>query len=260
MKKIIGIIGAGNMGGAMYKIWKQNHQVYICDHNNSKIKALGARSDALNLSDLLSRADIIILAIKPQSFVELAGEIKVGIRNKSVISVMAGVSTRSISSLLGIKKIVRVMPNMPARIGQGVSGWFAGRGVTKAEKKEVARLFSALGLAVEIRREALLDAVTAISGSGPAYFFYLCGLLEAGAIKLGLNKKTAMILAEQTFLGSAGLLQNSNQSATQLRLAVTSPKGTTAAAMDVLKKNNFDKIFINAVKSAFERAKELSTS
>lgn len=257
MKKTIGIIGAGNMGGAMYKIWKQNYQVYICDHNDSKIKTLGARSDALNLPDLLARADIIILAVKPQSFKELVGEIKNKIKNKLVISVMAGVSTRTISGSLKTKKIVRVMPNMPARIGQGVSGWFAGKHVGKAEKKEAARLFSAMGLAVEIKREVLLDAVTAVSGSGPAYFFYLCEQLEAGAIKLGLDKKTAMILAEQTFLGSAALLKNKNMSAEQLRQSVISRKGTTAAAMSVLEKRGFAKIFEHALLAAFKRAREL---
>lgn len=257
MKKTIGIIGAGNMGGAMYKIWRQNHHVCIYDHNNSKIKALGARRDALNLPDLLARADAIILAVKPQSFKELAGEIKNKIRNKLVISVMAGISVRTISNLLKAKKIVRVMPNMPARIGQGVSGWFAGKGVTKAEKREAARLFSALGLAVEIKQEALLDAVTAVSGSGPAYFFYLCGQLEAGAIKLGLDKKTAMVLAEQTFLGSAELLKNKNMSAEQLCQSVISRKGTTAAAMSVLEKRGFAKIFEHALTAAFKRAREL---
>lgn len=258
MKKTIGVIGAGNMGGAMYKIWRQNHQVYICDHNDSKIKALGARGDALNLPDLLVRAEIIVLAVKPQSFKELAGEIKNRIKkNKLIISVMAGVSTRSISFLLGVKKVVRVMPNMPARIGQGVSGWFADKYVSMAEKTEAARLFSVLGLAVEIKQEALLDAVTAVSGSGPAYFFYLCEQLEAGAVKLGLDKKTARILAEQTFLGSAELLKNKNMSTEQLRQSVISRKGTTAAAMSVLEKRGFAKVFEYALTAAFKRAREL---
>lgn len=261
MKKTIGIIGAGNMGGAMYKIWKQNRiaeQVYICDKNVDKIKALNARKDALGLQDLLALADVIVLAVKPQSFKELAGEIEIGIKNKPVVSVMAGVSIRTISNLLKTKKIIRVMPNMPARIGQGVSGWFAGKYVAKAEKTKVARLFSALGLAVEIKQEALLDAVTAVSGSGPAYFFYLCELLETAAISLGLDKKTAALIVRQTFIGSACLLQDSKQNVAQLRQAVTSPKGTTAAALDALKKNGFDKIFISAVRAAFRRAQELS--
>lgn len=258
MKRAIGIVGAGNMGGAMYKIWKQkNQRVYICDHNESKIKALNARKDVLSLQDLLVRADVIVLAVKPQSLAELADEIKNKIENKLVISVMAGVSTRSISTLLRVKKVVRVMPNMPARIGQGVSGWFAGKHVSKAEKTVVARLFSALGLAVEIKQEALLDAVAAVSGSGPAYFFYLCEQLGAGAIKLGLDKKTAMILAEQAFLGSAALLKNKNMSTEQLRQSVISRKGTTAAAMSVLEKRGFAKIFEHALSAALKRAREL---
>lgn len=261
MKKTIGIIGAGNMGGAIYQILKQSRlarRVCICDRNLRKINALGARPDALDLQDLLAQSDIIILVVKPQSFKDLANEIKVKARNKLIVSIMAGVSTRTISDLLKSKRIIRVMPNVAARIGQGVIGWFANKHVLKSEKIEIAQLLSALGLAVEFRRENLLDVVTAVSGSGPAYFFYLCELLEAGAIKLGLNKKIARKFAVQTFLGSSELLKVSKKDAARLRQSVTSRKGTTAAAVGVLEKYGFGKIFDRALLAALKRARELS--
>ncbi|MBI4992765.1 MAG: pyrroline-5-carboxylate reductase [Candidatus Magasanikbacteria bacterium] len=261
MKKTIGIIGAGNMGGAIYRILKQSRlakRVYIYDKHANKTNALKARADVLGLQDLLTQSDIIILAVKPQSFKDLADEIGVEIKNKLIVSVMAGVSTQTISGLLKSKKIIRAMPNMAARIGQGVVGWFANKPVLKSEKTDIARLLSVLGLAVEVKKEPLLDVVTAVSGSGPAYFFYLCGLLEAQAVRLGLDKKSARVFATQTFIGSATLLKVSEQDAGQLCLSVISRKGTTAAAMEVLKKNGFAKIFERALSAAFKRARELS--
>jgi len=270
MKKTIGIIGAGNMGGAIYQILKKSRlakRVYICDQHSDKIDALKARADVLSLRDLLTRSDIIILAVKPQSFKDLAEEIKIKVGDKIIVSIMAGVSTHTISDLLGCDmdrsrpvrtKVVRAMPNMPAQIGQGAIGWFANNHVVRTEKLEVAKLLSALGLVVEFKREALLDVVTAVSGSGPAYFFYLCEQLEAGAIKLGLDKKTARVLAEQTFWGSAALLKSKGVGAGELRQAVTSRKGTTAAAIGILEKKGFAKIFECALSAAFKRAQELS--
>jgi len=261
MKKIIGIIGAGNMGGAIYQILKKSRLARrgcICDRNLRKINALGARQDVLDLQDLLAQSDIIILAVKPQSFKDLANEIKIKAGNKLIMSIMAGVSTRTISNLLKAKKVARAMPNMPAQIGQGAIGWFVGKDVGKSEKIEIARLLSALGLAIEFKKENLLDTVTAVSGSGPAYFFYLCEQLEEGAVRLGLDQKTAKLLAEQTFFGSAALLRNKKIGVAQLRQAVTSRKGTTAAAIGVLEKNKFGRIFERALSSALKRARELN--
>ncbi|OGH71555.1 MAG: pyrroline-5-carboxylate reductase [Candidatus Magasanikbacteria bacterium RIFCSPLOWO2_01_FULL_43_20b] len=261
MKKTIGIIGAGNMGGAIYQILKQSRlvrRVFICDQHTNKISALKADNDSLSLADLLTRSDIIILAVKPQAFKDLADEIRVEIKNKLIVSVMAGVSTRIICKLLKAKKVARVMPNMPAQIGQGAIGWFANKQVIRTERLEVTKLLSALGLTIEFKKENLLDAVTAVSGSGPAYFFYLCEQLEAGAIKLGLDQKIAKLLVEQTFFGSAALLKDRNIGATKLCQAINSRKGTTAAAIGVLEKNKFAKIFERALLAAFRRARELS--
>lgn len=171
---------------------------------------------------------------------------------------MTGINIKTIAKLTGAKKIVRTMPNLPAQVGAGFTGWNATGAVAAAEKQFVNKLLSSFGTSAELSREADLNSITALSGSGPAYFFYLTELLEEAARSFGFNNSLARQIAESTFWGAAKLLKNNYKSAKDWRLAVTSKKGTTEAALKYLQSKKFNKIFLEAIKRAKKRAIELS--
>ena len=203
-------------------------------------------------------AQIFIIAVKPQDFEELAENLKSEIKKNLVISIMAGISIKKIADKLGTKNVVRVMPNLPLKVGKAFSGWFASKIVSKQDKEFVSKILSSLGEEMEMDSESQIDAVTAMSGSGPAYFYFLTELLGKAAGKYGFSKKNAEKIAKATFLGSAFLMDATGFSANDLRTKVTSKKGTTEVAINILSKKNFDKIFFSAVDSAYKRAKRLN--
>lgn len=248
MNPKIAIIGMGNMGGAIARalvktVGKKN--LFLCDREEDPNKAIVS-------------ANIVILAIKPQSFDDLADSIHVKLDEKLVISIMAGVTIKKISEKLDAKKIIRSMPNLGIQVKAGVIGWMAAPKVTAQEKQEAHKIFSALGLSIEVKKESLLDAFTALSGSGPAYFFYLCELLAKKAIKLGFSEKDANLVAEATLIGSAKLLEIGGKSAGEWRAAVTSKKGTTEAALNHLKTHHWNEIFWGGIEAARKRTEELN--
>lgn len=259
MNQTIGLIGAGNMGGALYRnLVISGFKVVVYDRSYPKARALAKNNAVKNLASLLKQSGCLIIAVKPQSFPELASELNGQAGSKLIISIMTGINTKKIAVLLKTKKITRVVPNLPAQVGTGFSGWFASDTVTAGEKKFIKNILSSFGAEAEIKREIDLNSITALSGSGPAYFFYLTELLEEAARGFGFNEALSRQIAESTFWGAATLLKTHPRRAKDWRLAVTSKKGTTEAALKHLQSKKFNKIFLTAIKQAKKRAVELS--
>jgi pyrroline-5-carboxylate reductase len=265
---IIAMIGAGNMGssliGGMIKNGHPAKQLIATDPSPEKRhqlqKQFGIQVTADNLEAAQS-ADVIILAVKPQALqavvTPLAG--MVAERHPLIISVAAGVRIESIQTWLGgHAPIVRVMPNTPALIGAGASALFANSIVSPAQHDIAESILRAVGITVWLDAEQQMDAVTALSGSGPAYFFLVLEALQDSAEALGLPAKTAQILAQQTALGAAMMAIESQHSPAILRQQVTSPGGTTEKAVSVLEANGLRDIFNKALLAAKQRSEELA--
>jgi pyrroline-5-carboxylate reductase len=264
--KKIAIIGAGNMGSAIARglvcskaISSKN--VIVSDPSTEKLQALEELSIE-TLSDnkkAVQHVNIVILAVKPQSIPDVLLEIaKVVSKRQLVISIAAGVEIKTIKRLLGKKQpTVRVMPNLCATIGMSVSCWTASKEVSRYSRRLIEKILRAVGTECFIDDESKFDQITAISGSGPAYVFYLAELLEETAKKIGLQKDLSRILSMQTIVGSAELMKNSAQSSKELRAGVTSRGGVTEAVFDVLGKHHIDNIFIKAIRAGARKAKEL---
>jgi pyrroline-5-carboxylate reductase len=267
----IGFIGAGNMAEAIIKgiidakVYKAK-DIIVSDIRRERVRFICNKYKVASAGDnckLAKAVNILVLSVKPQNMSQALDEIKGAIgKNILVISIAAGVTTKRIQKALGSVPIVRVMPNTPALIGQGAAAIYATK---KAQNrvKDVKRIFSAVGLAIEVNNEKLIDAVTAVSGSGPAYFFLLMEEMIKSAGKLGLKKELAEILVLQTAKG-AGLLAVkafiNGQTPDMLRKNVTSPGGTTQAALKVFSKRNFGKMVKDALSAAAKRSRELSGS
>jgi pyrroline-5-carboxylate reductase len=202
---------------------------------------------------------MIIVAIKPQNLDDIAASASAAYRETSlIISILAGITIKRIQSVFGKKaRIVRTMPNLGLVAGAGATGICKNRHVTSSHMSFVKKLFSCGGVVAEVQ-EKYIDVVTAISGSGPAYYFYLTELLIREATRHGLAPKTAQLLAEATLHGSSTVLSCSQEDAAVWRSKVTSPGGTTAAALSVLSGATFQKLFQKAIQKAIKRAKELS--
>ena len=244
MKKIC-IIGLGNMGTAMMEALKKTDEFEVFGFDRNE-----------NGQDLLAKAEVVILAIKPQDFEEAAGGLNFS--GKLVISIMAGISIAKIKEKIKCEKVIRVMPNLPLKVGQSLSGWFCDAAIGQNEKEVVKNILKSFGEEIEVDEENKINAITALSGSGPAYFFYLCELMQKAAEKYGFSREEAEKIALNTFFGSAKLLENEKISAEEMRWKITSKGGTTHAAISYLEGNDFEKIFIEAIEKAFIRAKELN--
>ncbi len=205
----------------------------------------------------LGRAGLVVWAIKPQIFAEAAAQTAPHTSRALHLSVAAGISTDSMAAWLGSQRIVRAMPNTPALIGRGISGLYARPAVSTDEKGRIEGVMGPSGELVWLEREDLLNAVTALSGSGPAYVFYfLEAMIEAG-IGMGLDAQQARQLAMATFGGAAALAQSSEESPQQLRARVTSKGGTTFAALSAMEAAGLKPHFMAAMVAAQERAREL---
>ena len=265
----IGFIGAGNMAEALVKgiinaKLYQPKDILISDIRKERLDLLEKEygvTPAKDNCDLAGRVDTLVLSIKPQNMADVVKGIKDAVRGDClVISIMAGVRIAKISSVLGDKAIVRVMPNTPALIGQGASALFA-NAKAKSLMDNATKIFSAVGKTVIVDNEDLIDSVTAVSGSGPAYFFSLMEEMIKTANGLGLPEEIAKILVLQTAKGAALLADERDkfgESPAELRRKVTSPGGTTEAALKVFTAREFDRIIEQALTSARDRSKELS--
>lgn len=262
----ITFIGAGNMAasliGGLCKQGIKPEQIRASDPGAQQLQTLQDAYNIKTFSDnclAIKDADIIVLAVKPQIMRQVCEQLAPAVTAQQlIISIAAGVSSTSLSHWLGVNSIVRCMPNTPALIQQGVSGLYATEQVSAAQQQQAEQLLSAVGLVVWLPEEQLIDAVTAVSGSGPAYFFLLIEAMTQAGIKLGLPAETAALLAKHTAQGASSMACQSPFDATQLRQQVTSPNGTTAAAIDVFQQGGFTELVDHAVQRAAERSAELA--
>ena len=258
----ISVIGAGVMGEALIAaLLKAGHaadHVEVIEKRKERIAELVAKY-AIKVGNDFTATDVILLVTKPQDLEAVVADIKGKVKAGTlIVSFAAGKKIATISnSLGGICPVVRVMPNTPTLVGKGAAGYSLGEGVNEHQKKFVVDLLSSAGIAVEVKEE-LQDAVTATSGSGPAYFFAFVEAMVKGAVDLGLSEEIATQLTVQTLIGAAELLQTSGKSATTLRENVTSPNGTTFAALQSFTAGDLEKIVAKAMKAARDRSIELS--
>ena len=211
-----------------------------------------------NNKDPVVGREVIVLAVKPQNIGEVLADLKGNLKQSQLIlSIAAGVKIRSIFKGTGHRNIVRVMPNTPAQIGLGMSGWTATKEVSVKQKQWAKTILGAMGKEIYLGEESDLDMVTAISGSGPAYLYFFAESLIDAAVALGLKRNDAEKLVLQTILGTAQLMDKSEKAPAELRRDVTSKGGTTERAIEVFEKSDLAGIVRKAVKAAYQRAKEL---
>ena len=206
----------------------------------------------------IEEAAVVVLAVKPQDLKEVMTELIGKVKPvQLVLSIVAGVRINTLSRELKHGSIVRVMPNTPARIGEGTSVWTATAEAAKQQKEMAASILCAMGRDIYVDDERYIDMATAVSGSGPAYIFLTMESLVEAAVSIGLAPDVAQELVLQTIIGSAHYVQKSGRAPSELRKMVTSPGGTTAAALRRLEEGGFPDLLKQAVTAAFERAKEL---
>jgi pyrroline-5-carboxylate reductase len=261
----VAVIGAGVMGEALIAALissgvKPDH-ITISEKREDRAQELISKYSikAAPLAANVSGADALLLVVKPQDMATVLEEVKGSINPKAVVITFAAGKTISfISNGLGTgNPVVRVMPNTPTLVGKGMAAASLGAGVSDAQRDFVLGFLAATGKVIEVS-EDLQDAVTATSGSGPAYFFAFVEAMVAGAKELGLSEKDATTLTVQTMIGAAQLLEESGKSATTLRENVTSPNGTTAAALASFGKNDLNSMVAKAMKAARDRSQELA--
>ena len=262
----LALIGGGNMGGALLKALVKSNTLAASDtlliepdsgKRENLVRETGCRAKA-SMDDEIAGADCMLLAVKPQSATDVMPTLKPLLTgNPMLISVMAGVSMQSLEEGLGLKKLVRVMPNTPALVGEGMSVYFAKEAVNDEEREWIRKLFSSCGKCMEVKSENAIDAATAVSGSGPAYLFYLAEQMIEAAKNLGFQAEQAETLVKQTLKGASLLLQE-QESAAELRRRVTSPGGTTEAALKRFAEGKVEVHLKDGLEQAYLRARELS--
>lgn len=260
------VIGGGNMGLTYAQAFLRSHvttkeQMMILEHLPEKavqLKALNIGNIYLDSKDCMSKADVVILAVKPQDSPLLFAAIRPNVDSGQVfLSIMAGVKTETIQQALGIKKVIRAMPNLPAQIGQGMTAFTATDDVTRLELAMIQNLLATTGKAVYVNNEAMIDATTAISGSGPAYVYYFMDAMMQAAKLMGFSSSEAELLVVQTFTGAVDLYNKSNFSCEEWIKRVASRGGTTEAALNSFKVNTLHQDIIDGAVAALNRAVEL---
>jgi len=262
----IAFIGGGNMGEAMLsailkKGLAEPEAITVGDVAQARRESLKQRYGVAvtpRNPEAVAGKDIIILAVKPQNLAEVMTELKGQLKpSQLVLSIIAGAKIETLTGGLRHKPIVRAMPNTPARIGEGISVWTATAEVSRQQKELAGAILGAMGKEVYVDDENYIDMATAISGSGPAYFFLMVEALVDAAVEIGLPRAQALELVLQTMLGSGQLIQRSGKEPAELRRMVTSPGGTTAQALEQLDKGNFAELIKRAVKAAYNKARAL---
>lgn len=262
MQKTISFIGAGKMAAALIScIYKSNISKSIItsgrnDKNLADIKKKFKIKTTKNNGEAVKNSDIVFICVKPQDIDNVLNEIKNAVGNQLVVSIAAGIKISHTENILKNKRIIRVMPNINCLVGEMAAGFSAGRHATKEDIKIVSEILKSAGIAF-LLKEDLLDTVTAVSGSGPAFFAYLIKSFEEAGVKNGLPKEVAYKLAVQTALGTGRLLMEKNLSPEELINNVSSKKGTTIAGLNVLKKHKVKEILIKSINDAVKRSREL---
>ncbi|MCH2072032.1 pyrroline-5-carboxylate reductase [Acinetobacter pittii] len=206
----------------------------------------------------IKNADVVVLAVKPQVLATVLRPLKGLLSDKLVISIIAGAEIQTISNLIDSNRIVRVMPNTPALVQTGAHGIYANDVVGTSDRELTSQILAATGLTIWVNSEAQIDAVTAVSGSGPAYFFYLMESMIRAGKNLGLDEKVATALTLQTALGAAQMAITSSNTPSELRKNVTSPNGTTQAALEVFDRAQISQNIQSALAAAQKRSQELA--
>ncbi|NMY75000.1 pyrroline-5-carboxylate reductase [Pseudomonas sp. WS 5071] len=265
-KTRIAFIGAGNMassliGGLLAK-GLDAAQIRASDPG-AETRANVAAEHGIELfadnAQAVQDADVIVIAVKPQAMKAVCQDLQPHLKPKQLlVSIAAGITSSSLLQWLGTQPLVRCMPNTPALLGKGVSGLYATDDVTQEQRAMADELLSAVGVVVWVEKEALIDAVTAVSGSGPAYFFLLIEAMTNAGVKLGLSHDVAEKLAEQTALGAACMAVDSDADAAELRRRVTSPAGTTEAAIKSFQASGFEATVEKALSAAAHRSAEMA--
>ncbi|MFC1992538.1 pyrroline-5-carboxylate reductase [Chloroflexota bacterium] len=262
----IAFIGGGAMGEAMLaaildKGISTPQDISISDIDEKRRQHLSQKYGVGVVGEnrlAVDERDIVLLAVKPQNLDEVMAGLKGQIQvSQLVISIVAGVRIDTLSLGLNHGSVVRVMPNTPAQIGEGMNVWTASAEVTEQQKKWAGSIFGAMGREIYVDDEKYLDMATAVSGSGPAYVFLFIESLVDAAVAIGLPRDVALELVLQTLLGSSHLVQKSGKPPAELQIMVTSPGGTTAEALLQFEKGKFTDIVKQAVQAAYNRAKEL---
>ena len=264
----IGFIGGGNMAasiiGGLLASGVPGSHIRVGEPNaesRDKLQALGDIQVGADNDAVISQSDIVVLAVKPQVMRTVLESLTTPLREHRplLISIAAGVTTGAMNDWLGDNlAIVRCMPNTPALLQSGATGLFANEAVSDTQRQQAGAILEAVGLAVWVEEEAQLDAVTAVSGSGPAYFFLMMEAMQASGEKLGLDADTARQLTLQTALGAARMALEGDVDVAELRRRVTSPNGTTERAIGLFEQGGLRQLVEQALTGARDRADELA--
>ncbi|RTE55148.1 pyrroline-5-carboxylate reductase [Arenibacter aquaticus] len=260
------VIGAGNMGltyaESMSKsklLKKRNLMILDSSHEKTtSLKKISHFEVHENLEDCLPKADLVFIAVKPYHSEELFKKMRSLVNDgQIIISIMAGVTIKTMQDGLGIPKVVRAMPNLPAQIGKGVTSYTASDEVSRIELLTIENLLDTTGRSILVSSEKFIDASTGISGSGPAYVFYFMQSMMEAALKMGFSSNDSKVLVSKTFEGAVDLFNQSDLSPNSWMDRVASKGGTTRAALDSMEDNNVKELIKEAAYSAFNRAVEL---
>jgi len=265
--KVIGIIGAGNMGEVLIRGLINSGNVKEADIIASDLSqdrlnyisaTYGIRTTASNV-EVVEAASIVIIAVKPQNIDDLLDELSHSSHEGHLfISIAAGVTTERLAAKMHHRSgIIRVMPNAPASVLAGIAALYPGRNVAPSDLQRAVSIFECVGRAVVIRNEALMDVVTGLSGSGPAFVFLVIESLSDAGVQLGISRKESSLLAAQTVYGAAKMLLETGRHPSELKDIVATPGGTTFAGLKMLEKGNFRSTIMDAVEAATARSREL---
>ena len=264
----IGFIGGGNMASSLLNgLIASGHapeQLWVSDINQDALDNLATSlnvNTSINNEDVLNAVDVVVLAVKPQIMADVAKRAAALVqqRNTLIVSIAAGIKQSSLTEWLGAETaIVRCMPNTPALVLTGATALHANSKVSELQRDLAENILRSVGIALWVEDENELDAVTAVSGSGPAYYFLLMEAMEKTALDLGLSAETARLLVQQTALGAAKIALESSESPEQLRKRVTSPNGTTQCAIETFTAGGFAELVSKALHAARDRSIEMS--
>lgn len=264
----IAILGAGNMGLSFSKSFLKYELIkpeslHLITRNESKLSKISEEfpKSKISIFDDVNEldADLIIIAVKPQDFQNVAENFRFKLKeNQMVLSIMAGIKIEKIQKLLSHPLVVRAMPNSPTLLGMGITGYTSAEGISFSQLINIERLLNSTGRSVYLENEDLLDGVTALSGSGPAYFYYIIDAMIKAGMEMGIDENLSKLFVKQTMLGAYHLINNSDKNLEELIKDVASKGGTTEAALKTFEENNFKDILKNGILNAEKRAKELN--
>ncbi|ANF51396.1 pyrroline-5-carboxylate reductase [Chryseobacterium glaciei] len=264
----IAILGAGNMGLSFSKSFLKYELIkpeslHLITRNDSKLSKISEEfpRSMISIFDDVKEldADLIIIAVKPQDFQNVAENFRFKLKeNQMVLSIMAGIKIEKIQKLLSHPLVVRAMPNSPTLLGMGITGYTSAEGISFSQLINIERLLNSTGRSVYLENEDLLDGVTALSGSGPAYFYYIVDAMIKAGMEMGIDENLSKLFVKQTMLGAYHLINNSDKNLEELIKDVASKGGTTEAALKTFEENNFKEILKNGILNAEKRAKELN--